>query len=503
MMPSRGGYRKPSGSAAPRDFRRSPGIVIRARSGIHLVPGGLRVLVPESRLKGTTNATGTTMFDRCRHHAAALAVTAGALCACVQAHAQPALARVPGSGGVQADAPLRDTALASGGSAVVFVSTATNLLPGGNAVENIYHYGLDSHALTRVSAAPGTSEPANTICYAPAISGNGEVVAFESFATNLVAGSSQLNVFRRDLATGAIARISEDGLGNEANSAARTPALSGDGRYTVFVSAASNLVFGDTNGMVDVFLHDADTDTLSIVSLNRFGQFADDSVEPLTPQAISADGQRVVFASRANSMTPLNGNGLPQVYLFDRTTNMHTLLSHAPNDALGDGLSDQATISGSGRFVAFRSTSGNLVPGSVSRVYRYDRQDDVLVNIPLPAAADFDPPLALSPIQCRNPRVSDAGDVLATCDFTAPAPPQVFLWSAATARWRLVSHALAGPTVFGDLRSGPAGGISADGQRIAFDSQATDLVAGDSNAVSDVMFEAEPIPDLIFRNGFE
>jgi Tol biopolymer transport system component len=443
------------------------------------------------------------MFHRSRHHAAALAVAAAGLCACAQASAQPALARVTGAGAAQPDAPLRDTALASDGSAVVFVSTATNLLPGGNGIENIYRYEVDSHALTRVSVAPGSGEPANTICYAPAISGNGRVVAFESFATNLVAGSSQLNVFRRDVATGTITRISDDGTGAEGNNPARTPALSGDGRYTVFVSAASNLVFGDTNGMVDVFLHDASTNTLSILSLNRFGQFADGSVEPLTTQAISRDGQRVVFSSRANSMTPVNGNGQPQAYLFDRTTNLHTLLSHAPNGALGDGLSDQSTISANGRFVAFRSTSSNLVPGSVNRVYRYDRQDDALINLPLPAAADFDPPLALSPIQCRNPRATDAGDVLATCDFTSPAPPQVFLWSAASAHWRLVSRALAGPSVFGDLRSGPAGGISADGQRLAFDSQATNLVAGDSNASSDVMFEAAPRPDLIFRNGFE
>jgi len=443
------------------------------------------------------------MFHRCRHHAAALAVAAAGLCACVEASAQPALARVTGAGAVQADAPLRDAALASDGSAVVFVSTATNLLPGGNGIENIYRYELDSHALTRVSAVPGTGEPANIICYAPAISGNGRVVAFESFATNLVAGSSQLNVFRRDLATGTITRISDDGTGTEGNNQARTPSLSGDGRYTVFVSAASNLVFGDSNGMVDVFLHDASTNTLSVISLNRFGQFSDGSVEPLTTQAISRDGQRVVFSSRANLMTPVNGNAQPQVYLFDRATNLHTLLSRAPNGALGDGLSDQSTISANGRFVAFRSTAGNIVPGSVNRVYRYDRQDDTLINLPMPVAANFDPPLALSPIQCRNPFVTDAGDVLATCDFAQPAPPQVFLWSAANARWRLVSHALAGPSVFGDKRSGPAGGISADGQRIAFDSQATDLVAGDSNASSDVMFEAAPRPDPIFQDGFE
>ena len=443
------------------------------------------------------------MFHRCGHRAAALALVAAGLCVCDQADAQPALARVTGSGAVQPDALLRDTALASGGDAVVFVSTASNLLPGGNDVENIYRYELDSRALTRVSSAPGTSAPADKICYAPAVSGNGKVVAFESFATNLVAGSTQLNVFRRDLDTGAITRISDDGTGNEGNSQARSPALSGDGRYTVFVSAASNLVFGDSNGMVDVFLHDAVTHTVSILSLNRFGQFADGSVEPLTPQAISSDGQRVVFSSRANAMTPVNGNGLPQVYLLDRATNTYTLLSHAPDGALGDGLSDQATISANGRFVAFRSTSGNLLPGSVNRVYRYDRQDDVLVNIPLPAAVDFDPPLALSPIQCRYPRVTDAGDVLATCDFTSPAPPQVFLWTAASTRWRLVSHALAGSSVFGDLRSGSASGISADGQRLAFDSQATDLVADDTNATSDVMFEAEPRPDLIFRSGFE
>src|SRR5439155_2117957 len=103
----------------------------------------------------------------------------------------------------------------------------------------------------------------------PAISADGRFVAFESDATNLVPGDTNgsMDVFVHDRQTGVTERVSVDSAGNEANSASRGPTISADGRFVAFWSWATNLVPGDTNGAVDVFVHDRhsrDTDTASL-----------------------------------------------------------------------------------------------------------------------------------------------------------------------------------------------------------------------------------------------
>ncbi len=443
------------------------------------------------------------MSYSCSNFALVLAAVAG-VCTPGPAAAQAALERIMGVGGVQADDAVRGSYLASNGSAAIFLSKAGNLLPGGNGVANVYRFDLDSHELTRVSVVPGSGAPASDVCTSAGISGDGQVVVFASYASNLVTGNTQWSaVYRHDLASGTLTRISEDSMGNQANASAQTPATSGDGRYTVFISAASNLMPGDNNSMSDLFMHDAQTGEIGMLDFNRFGQFPDGAVDWLTPQAISWDGRYVVFASTANDLTPTSGNGLLQVYLVDVSNLTRTLISQAANGGPGDGHSTDPVISPNGRYIAFNTLATNLLPGTTSHLYRYDRLTATLINIPAPVAGDFTPPLASSATWCEGPRVSDAGDVLATCRFATPAALQMLVWNAASTRWRLVTQGLEGPSSFGNGRSGMLGGISADGRRVVLDTLATNLVGGDTNNVSDVVYQVTAPADLIFRDGFD
>ncbi len=145
----------------------------------------------------------------------------------------------------------------------------------------------------------------------PTISADGHVVAFTSAASNLVVGDTNgvPDVFRLDLRTQRITRVSVSsaaeqqqilhfGTGDQAaNSMARAPIsnLSSDGRYTAFSSIAPNLVPGDGNGALDVFLHDSHTRSTARLSVTEAGGEPDgDSFNPF----LSADARSVVFVSR-------------------------------------------------------------------------------------------------------------------------------------------------------------------------------------------------------------
>lgn len=421
------------------------------------------------------------------------------------AGAQAPLQRMLAHGGVEPSAMLNEPTVSSDGSALLFVSIASNMLPGGSSGSQVYRYRFDTGVLQRISHAPGSNIPGNRDSYAPAASADARVVVYESLAENLLPGSNlHSHIYRVQTDTDSLTRIDSTAQGTASNGDGMTPAISADGRYTAFVSFATDLVPPDGNGFRDLFLHDAVSNTVSILSRNRFGQMADAEVALLNPQSISGDGRYVVFTSSASGMTVAGGNGAAQVYLHDRVAGSNTLLSQGSGGVLGSAWSADPTISPNGRYVAFASTASNLVgAANPGRLYRLDRNTGTLIAVPRPDAASFTPPLSVTPNYCGAPYVSDLGNVLATCYFTPSLQPQVFAWTASNARWRLVSHAAGSPSSYGNNRSGSGVGWSANGQRLAFMSDASDLLPGDTNGSRDIYFEALTPPGLLFGDGFE
>ncbi|MER3520886.1 MAG: hypothetical protein C4317_01065 [Acidimicrobiia bacterium] len=130
----------------------------------------------------------------------------------------------------------------------------------------------------------------------PSVSWNGRFVAFSSLSSNLVTGdtNSKRDIFVKDRQIGTTVRVSVDSSGTQANDHSRQPAISGNGRYVAFTSAASNLVPGDTNGVEDVFVKDMQTNITERVSVNSAG---DEAIFASGSPKISYDGRYVVFAS--------------------------------------------------------------------------------------------------------------------------------------------------------------------------------------------------------------
>jgi Tol biopolymer transport system component len=285
-----------------------------------------------------------------------------------------------GAGGAQADAGSLQPAISADGRFVAFVSAATNLVPGASAGTNVFVRDLKTRRTTMVSvSSAGTA--ANSASLRPAISADGRMVAFESFATNLVAGdrNAMIDVFVRDVRAGRTQRISVSSARMQGNAGSYTglqASFSGNDRYVVFYSLASNLVAGDTNGSFDVFMRDLKRHSTTRVSLGSHGQQAnDDSFLP----SISADGRLIAFESTAGNLATTSAPGTGNVYVRDRTTRQTRKLNRTSAGALNDFQQqyEHADISADGRFVAFASLAAHLVRRDRSGV------EDVFIHGPL------------------------------------------------------------------------------------------------------------------------
>lgn len=195
------------------------------------------------------------------------------------------------------------------------------------------------------------------------VSNDGRFVVFESNATNLVAGDGNgaADIFLRDRATGVTTLVSVSSSGIKGNGQSNVPSISKDGRFIAFESAATNLVAGDTNGFTDIFVHDTQTGTTTRVSLTpTLGQANGHSSAP----RISPNGARVVYESQANNLAP----GLPpfgpvQIFRSDSPSGANTILVsvNTGGTAIGNGHSLYPHPSNDGRFVEFHGESTNLV----------------------------------------------------------------------------------------------------------------------------------------------
>jgi hypothetical protein len=201
-------------------------------------------------------------------------------------------------------------------------------------------------------------------------------VAFESPATNLVAGDTNASsdIFVRDRVSGTTERVSIDSNGVEGNSGSNNPSISANGRFVAFWSGASNLVAGDTNSSFDVFVHDRQSGTTERLSVDSVGlQGNDDSFSP----SISADGRFAAFYSNATNLVAGDTNGQPDVFVRDRVNGTTELVSVATNGTAANSYSHYPAISADGRFVAFHSNASNLVLGDTNGaidVFVHDRQ---------------------------------------------------------------------------------------------------------------------------------
>lgn len=200
-------------------------------------------------------------------------------------------------------------AISPDGRCIAFATAASNLLPGDtNNVPDVY-VSCDGEISCRASVS-STGREANAISFLPSLSADGRFVAFKSNASNLVPDdrNGQPDVFVHDCDTGVTRRASVNSLGQEGNDIAIPPTINGDGERIAFGSYASNLLLGQsTRGRSQVYVRDRETMATGLVSANPAGQPANNSV-PDVPPSISLDGEVIAFSSIASDIVPNDTN---------------------------------------------------------------------------------------------------------------------------------------------------------------------------------------------------
>jgi Tol biopolymer transport system component len=280
------------------------------------------------------------------------------------------------SDGMQGDDNSQSPSISADGRYVAFNSAARNLASCDTRyAPKVFVHDRQTGQISCVANTAGGT-PGNGSSQNPSISADGRFVAFISDASNLVSGDTngESDIFVHDQQTGQTNRVSVASEGTEGNFLSAAPSISADGRYVAFTSYATNLVSNDTNGWGDIFVHDRQTGQTSRVSVASDG--TQGNVDSRFP-AISADGRYVAFASNSNNLVSGDTNNLEDVFVHDRQTGQTSRVSVASDGTQGNEGSFNISISADGRYVAFSSNASNLISGdtnAVSDLFLHDRQ---------------------------------------------------------------------------------------------------------------------------------
>lgn len=294
--------------------------------------------------------------------------------------------------------------------------------------------------------------------------------------------------------SGTTVRVSIASDGSQSNGGSLYPSISAHGRYVAFISAASNLVSGDTNRLRDIFVHDQDTRTTTLVSV------ASDGSQSLNGAwgrpSISADGRYVAFVST----DLVSGQIWDSIFVHDREARHTDCVSVASDGTEANGACEQPSVSAHGRYIAFRSWASNLVSndtnecyefgtypsqsGDCSDVFVHDRHTDQTTRVSVASGG------TQANSWSRDPSISADGRYVA---FESSASNlvqddtngtwDVFVHDRHTNQTTRVSVASNGAQ--GNSYSGLPS-ISADGRYVAFWSGAANLVPGDTNGFWDI-----------------
>jgi Tol biopolymer transport system component len=384
-------------------------------------------------------------------------------------------------------------AISSLGEFIAFQSDADDLVAvDGNNSTDIFVRSREAGTTARVSVdSVGVQGDGNST--SPAISADGRFVAFESLATNLVGTNdtnNSMDIFVHDRNTGTTERISVASDGTEGNNASSAPAISADGRFVAFQSDATNLVAGDANGRTDIFVHDRNTGTTERVSLG-FGVGVESSGNSLAP-SISADGRFVAFESVAQNLVDGGTSNRSHIFVHDRTAGTTVQASKNTAGAEADADSTDAAISPDGGFVAFESAANNLgVNDAFRHIFLRDLAGGTTTHVSVTsegAANDHSSAPAIS----RDGRfVIFESKAITLVAGDTNARGDVFVRDMTTGTTARVSVTSQGAQVDDGISDAPA--ISADGLYAAFESGSANLVSVDANASNDIFAAPNPL----------
>ena len=318
------------------------------------------------------------------------------------------------------------------------------------------------------------------------VSANGRWVAFESDASDLVAGdnNSRSDIFLRDMVMGTTRLVTANNTGTGPGNADSWPhRITPDGRFILFESFANNLVTNDFNGLaLDIFLYDVSNNVVELVSVNDAGTASGNGYSEYP--VVSDDGRYVAFESDATNLHPLGTNGNRHVYVRDRVLGTNILCSVATNHTSGgNDWSDGAVINANGSAVIFASDARNLAPGDANDgtdlfVYDIASGQVQLVSVNLAGTGSGNNDSWHGVVSADGRYVafhSDASDLVVN-DHNGETR-DVFVRDRTAGTTMLVSVNCSGDGSGNGESYWPR--ISADGRFVAFESYATDVTAGD------------------------
>lgn len=411
--------------------------------------------------------------------------------------------------------------LSSDGRFIAYASTSSNVVTGqiDNGNWDVYVFDRTTQLNTLVSrAGTGATTEANAGSISPAISPDGAWIAYLSDATNVVAGQTDGNqsqatrsdvfVFDRVASTNALASRAASSATTTANRSSDRAAIASGGGFVVCTTVATDVISGltDTNSANDVFVWERSTGTNAAVSRRDTGPVGltangTSKVPGAVPAALSADGRWAAVVSNAANLVPgiTDTNGVDDVYLFDRDTGTHTLVSRTAASATttGNGASNRAVVSADGAWVAYVSRATDLVTGFTTsfvtdQIYLWERATGTAILVSRQAGTTTTGAYSLS----THPVVSDDGGVVAFVSqaidlVTGQVDPydtdDIFFFDRATGLVTLASSTASSPVTTGNGRSYGVR-LSGNGQWLAFTTRATNLAPGvtDTNGDLDI-----------------
>ncbi|HET6351613.1 MAG TPA: hypothetical protein VFG89_05740 [Coriobacteriia bacterium] len=395
------------------------------------------------------------------------------------------LASVNTAGG-QGNQTSYDSDVSSDGRFVVFVSAAGNLVADDtNMFSDVFLRDRWKGTTVRLMGTGGVQP--NGSAAAPSISDDGRYVAFESSASNLVAGdtNSVSDIFLSDTVTGAVLRVSTGVGGAAANGACSRPRISGDGKFVGYYSTASNLVASDSNGFSDVFLYNLALATTTRVSALANGTQANNLSDYCS---LSYDGRYVSFSTKATNFGQLDLNNDYDLWRWDRTDGSLTPISLTPAGSLSNASCDYSEMSADGRYVSFRSYASDVVVGDTNGVADVFVRDMVIGSTQrvsmstsgLQGNGDSNTDTAISGDGRYVAFYSTASTLV---DADTNAAPDLFIRDRVANTTVRASVSATGAQANGSSSSQR---LAASGRFLAFNSVATNLVAVDTNGFSDV-----------------
>lgn len=319
------------------------------------------------------------------------------------------------------------------------------------------------------------------------LSADGRFLVFDSGSSNVVPNDTngKADVFLKDWLTGTTELISITTDGQLANGASNNAQVSDDGRYVVFLSAATNLHSNDTNGLQDVFVRDRQLGTTSMVSVTTTGESGDGHSYGAV---ISGNGRYVAFNSSSTNLVASGASVQQDVYLRDLVTGTTQQISVSSTGSQCNGVAVYPSISSDGRFVTFEASCSNIVPNDTNGVLDVFVRDTLLnttERISLTSSG-------------QQAFYFSGGEASISADGRYVAFPSqdnlvdngifkmdIYVRDRQTGTVERITNGYNGQRANGNSRR-PS--ISSDGRYVVFESSAKNLVSNDGNNYDDVFF---------------